>query len=108
MNRDEVRRVIAERGITCANVSDEELKQLRKMLSEELRKSGIYCHTAKLCRAKKDLKFIEMKTEQWERREAVSFNRDGFVGIAGWADAKNVQPLLRALVVWASHIRPAS
>lgn len=33
-------------------------------------------------------------------REAVSFNADGFIGIAGWADSTNVQPFLRALMRW--------
>lgn len=33
-------------------------------------------------------------------REAVSFNADGFIGIAGWADDTNVQPFLRALMRW--------
>ena len=44
---------------------------------------------------------IEIKTEQWDRREAVSFNRDGFIGIAGWADNANVKPILDALVEWS-------
>lgn len=34
------------------------------------------------------------------RREAISFNGDGFIGIAGWADDNNVQPFLRAFMRW--------
>lgn len=37
-------------------------------------------------------------------REAVSFNADGFIGIAGWADDTNVQPFLRALMRWAQRV----
>ena len=33
-------------------------------------------------------------------REAISFNEDGFIGIAGWADDTNVQPFLRAFHKW--------
>ena len=33
-------------------------------------------------------------------REAISFNEDGFIGIAGWADDTNVQPFLRAFYRW--------
>lgn len=101
MNRDQVRDVLAKAGITCESVSGAELKRLRRIISKHLRKSGIYNGTARIARAKKDLKFIEMKTNQWDCREAVSFNRDGFIGIAGWADNNNVKPLLDALVEWS-------
>lgn len=33
-------------------------------------------------------------------REAVSFNSDGFIGLAGWASDHNVQPFLRAFMRW--------
>lgn len=36
-------------------------------------------------------------------REAISFNGDGFIGIAGWADSKNVQPFLRAFYRWVTE-----
>ncbi|RHL22642.1 hypothetical protein DW029_08315 [Collinsella sp. AF38-3AC] len=33
---------------------------------------------------------------QWNGREAVSFNSDGFIGFCGWADTVNSQPIYRA------------
>lgn len=36
-------------------------------------------------------------------REAVTFNPDGFIGIAGWADGTNVKPFIRGLVRWADE-----
>lgn len=102
MNRDAVREQLAKAKITTDNVTESELKALRKIINKHLKSSGIYGGTAKLRRAKKDLKFIEMQTNQWENREAVSFNRDGFIGIAGWADNDNVQPLLSALLEWST------
>lgn len=100
MTRDKVRKGLRSAGITCENVTNEELKRLRRIISKHLRRSKIYNGSARLARAKKDLKFIEMKTDRWDRREAVSFNRDGFIGIAGWADNRNVNPLLDALIEW--------
>lgn len=101
MNRDQVREGLANTGIECGKVSDDELKRLRRIISKHLRRSGIYRGTARIARARNDLKIIEMKTDMFERREAVSFNSDGFIGIAGWADNNNVQPLLSALVEWS-------
>lgn len=43
-------------------------------------------------------------------REAISFNRDGFVGFAGWADSANLQPFLQAFMDWMhewKHTPPA-
>lgn len=37
-------------------------------------------------------------------REAVSFNSDGSIGIAGWASDNNVQPFLRGFMRWLDEI----
>lgn len=44
--------------------------------------------------------FICVDGDYFKGREAISFNSDGFIGFAGWADDKNVQPFLRAFVLW--------
>ena len=44
--------------------------------------------------------FMECCTDQWECREAVSFNHDGFVGFAGWADNRNIRPILDGVEEW--------
>lgn len=102
ITRDFVLEGLKNAGIRCETVTDDELKRLRKIISKNLRRSGIYQGTARLARAKKNLKFIEIKTELWGRREAVSFNQDGFIRIADWADDSNVQPVLSALIEWST------
>ena len=37
---------------------------------------------------------------QWNGREAISFNEDGFIGFCGWADSQNSQPFYRAWREW--------
>jgi len=37
-------------------------------------------------------------------REAISFNRDGFIGFAGWADSSNVKPFISAFIKWCDKI----
>ena len=44
--------------------------------------------------------FICVDGDYFKGREAISFNSDGFIGFAGWSDDKNVQPFLRAFVLW--------
>lgn len=44
--------------------------------------------------------FLKVSGFYFQGREAISFNSDGFIGIAGWADDVNVQPFLRAFHKW--------
>lgn len=44
--------------------------------------------------------FLRVSGFYFQDREAISFNEDGFIGIAGWADDTNVQPFLRAFYRW--------
>ncbi|WP_130811422.1 hypothetical protein [Olsenella sp. Marseille-P4559] len=36
-------------------------------------------------------------------REAISFNDDGYIGFAGWANGTTIQPFLRAFMRWISE-----
>ena len=44
--------------------------------------------------------FLRVSGFYFSGREAISFNEDGFIGFAGWADDTNVQPFLRAFHKW--------
>lgn len=39
-----------------------------------------------------------------ERRECISFNADGWIGFAGWADQGNTNPILRAFIEWCDAL----
>lgn len=41
--------------------------------------------------------------DQWNGREAISFNADGFIGFCGWADTQNSQPFLNAFRRWLTE-----
>ena len=41
--------------------------------------------------------------DQWNGREAISFNSDGFIGFCGWADMQNSQPFLNAFRRWLTE-----
>ena len=48
--------------------------------------------------------FLWIDGSYFEKREAIAFNRDGFIGFAGWADSKNVMPLLMAFKDFCDHL----
>lgn len=46
--------------------------------------------------------FLRVDGCYFRGREAISFNEDGLIGFAGWADDVNVQPFLRAFAKWVN------
>lgn len=49
--------------------------------------------------------FIIVKCDNYSYREGISFNSDGFIGFAGWADSDNVRPFLDAFEQWVDKIK---
>lgn len=91
-NRDCARLAFKNAGITTENITKNQLSDLRKSINKKMIESGNYNNTYRMRQSVS--KFMFCKTELWENREAISFNRDGFIGIAGWADCGNVKPIL--------------
>lgn len=44
--------------------------------------------------------YLYLNSDYFTRRECVSFNKDGFIGFAGWACTDNTLPILRAFIKW--------
>ena len=102
-SNDHARELIAAAGVTTANVTDDQLIMLWHSLSLRLRNSDNYNGTYAMNKPT-DLMFMTCRTEQWDEREAVSFNRDGFIGFAGWADSKNVGVILDGVGDWLDKL----
>ena len=49
--------------------------------------------------------YIPVKSSYFDNREGITFNSDGWIGIAGWADSKNVRPIILAFVLWVRKMR---
>ena len=48
---------------------------------------------------------ITVDGEYFKNREGITFNRDGFIGFAGWACDDNVQPFIRAFIEWIQWMK---
>ena len=115
---DYARQYFAECGLSYADVLESDILVLIMMLNQEIRKSNkageTSVNTIRLSE-KVDMKrntngsiiccFLYLKSHYFTRREAISFNRDGFIGFAGWADQGNTNPLLRAFLKWCDYLR---
>lgn len=113
MTRDEARKAFSDAGLTYAVISRESIQRLRKLINQRMKDSGCFkgsyrCWQRGMIRLTQWGVYAEIKcrSENWESREAVSFNTDGFIGFAGWADNKNIQPVILGFMDWLKEIAP--
>lgn len=102
-SRDEARSEIKRAGITVENVTKEQLSILWDCIYLKMLESDNYRGTFRM--DKKVSLFMTCSTDQWKKREAISFNRDGFIGMAGWADNSNIIPVLDGVECWLNQLK---
>lgn len=114
---DHARSYFREKGLNYDNINDGDILVLVMMCQQELKKSckaGETSTSTMRLSEKIDMKrktngaivscFLYMNSHYFTRREAISFNENGFIGFAGWADQGNVNPLLRAFLHWCDYL----
>lgn len=116
--RDEARDYFAKCGLSYKDITEGDILTLTMMLNKEIKKSNQSGETSvnTMSLSKKiDMSkntdgsiqycFLYLNSHYFTRREAISFNRDGFIGIAGWADIGNQNPLKRAFLAWCDYLK---
>lgn len=113
---DHARNYFREKGLSYDSINEGDILTLVMMIQQELKKSNKAGETSVTMRLseKIDMKrksngaiiscYLYMNSHYFTRREAISFNRDGFIGFAGWADQGNTNPLLRAFLGWCDYL----
>lgn len=100
--RDIARLAISEKGITVENITVEQKKSLHKEISKCMKSSDVLDGTMRINKMRKG-GHMTCASFYFANREVVTFNRDGFIGIAGWADDTNVRPILDGIENWLSY-----
>lgn len=114
---DAARQYFAQKGLSYDKIVGGDILVLVMMLNREIKKSNAAGETSvntMHLSEKIDLKkktngaiiscYLYMNSHYFTRREAISFNKDGFIGFAGWADQGNTNPLLRAFLRWCDYL----
>lgn len=111
VTRDQARELFAKSGLTYSVISLESLRSLRAKINQRMIASGAIGGTLR-CRQRATLRVrdgyaeIRCRASYFDNREAVTFNTDGFIGFAGWADKDNVQPILQGFSDWVKEMAP--
>lgn len=109
LSREVARQAYAESGLDHFPLTFERMSALRDAINSEMLAAGLMrgtyhmAHPSKIRIRGNRCAELRCVSFYFEDREAVTFNADGFVGFAGWADEANVQPILRGFLKWVEH-----
>lgn len=116
INSEDLRTSFKECGLSYDDITEDNFKRLIDILKDVLTE---YPHNneleMKVCQPlKKDIKFkggklvegyIKVDGSYFKGREAISFNKNGFIGFAGWASSDTIQPILDSFNRWKSYLK---
>ena len=117
---EEARQYFRRKGLSYHDITEGDILSLLMLLNREIKKSNkagetsvSTMHMSSKIYMKKRTNgtiincFLYVNSHYFTRREAISFNEDGFIGFAGWADQRNTNPLLRAFLRWCDDLAAA-
>lgn len=117
MTSEELREYFKENGLNYHMLHNNHMISLKKLIESKLiefNKNTTNKMVMSLTSVKsKDYEFdmekggikyfyFKVDSDYFKGRELISFNKDGFIGFAGWSDSTNIQPFKDAFVEWVS------
>ena len=117
-SNDDCRKRFSEFGLTYDDITEGDILTLVMLLNREIKKSNksgetsvntTYLSSKKVIKKKQNGTITEaylyMNSHYYTQRECISFNKDGFIGFAGWADTGNSNPIRRAFLEWCDILK---
>lgn len=114
---DEARDYFKNKGLSYADITEGDILALVMLLNKHIKqanKDGETSVNTMYLSKKIDIKkksngtinscFLYMNSHYFTQRECISFNADGFIGFAGWADIGNLNPIKRAFLEWCDYL----
>lgn len=111
MKRNEAREDFKAAGLTYDVLSLSSLQRLRNLINDRMKESSLIqgtfrCRQRAVVKETKRGRYAELRCKAYyfDDREAVTFNTDGFIGFAGWADDENIVPIVEGFKAWVKEI----
>lgn len=117
---DEARQYFTDKGLTYDDITEGDILTLVMLLNKHIKaankdnETSVQLTLSKKMVIKKKSNgsimacFLYVNSHYFTQRECISFNGDGFVGFAGWADQGNTNPILRAFLEWCDILAEAA
>jgi len=119
-SNDEARQYFYNKGFTYDDIKEGDILALVLLLNKHIKAAVKDNETSvdSMSLSKKiDIKkkrngsitscYLYVNSHYFTQRECISFNNDGFIGFAGWADQGNTNPILRAFIEWCDNLAAA-
>ncbi|MBL4968939.1 hypothetical protein [Bacillus halotolerans] len=117
MTSEEARNYFVQKGLSYEEITEGDICVLVMLLNKHV-KQAAKAHTMPVdtMRMSQKIKskyktngtliscYLYINSQYFTQREAISFNPDGFIGFAGWADSGNTQPLIDAFIEWVDYM----
>lgn len=121
IKNDDAREYFIEKELSYSQITENDLGKLQTLFKEELelyRNSGNQHAIEMGLKFRKPLKknikvlkrtglqyaYFRVDGSYFHNREAISFNKDGFIGFGGEFSSVNTQPMLKAFMRWCDEI----
>lgn len=114
---EEARNLFTEKGLSYKEVTEGDICVLAMLLNKHVKRANkagtMSVNTMRMSQKIKSkyntngtLKecHLFLNSHYFTQREAISFNKDGFIGFAGWADSGNKEPFISAFIEWLDSI----
>ena len=113
---NEARQYFAEKGLSYADITSGEICVLVMLLNKHLKiankahVTSVDMHMSEKvnCKYKSNGTlsegYLTINSHYFTRREAISFNVDGFIGFCGWADISNTSVIVGAFKEWCDAL----
>lgn len=113
---DEARQYFADKGLSYNDITEGDILTLTMLLNKHIKaankdnETSVELHLSSKMVIKKRTNgallscYLYLNAHYFTRRECISFNEDGFIGFAGWADQGNTNPILRAFLEWCDYL----
>ena len=114
---EEARAYFKNKGLTYKYITSGDILALVLLLNQELKKANKSGETSvNTMRLSEKMKtkyrtngtliyaHIYINSHYFTQRQCISFEEDGFIGFAGWADQQNLNPIIRAFLRWCDGI----
>lgn len=117
MGNEEARQYFKDKGLSYSNINSGDICVLVMLLNKSI-KSACKNHkmSADTMRMSEKIQskyktngeliecYLFINSHYFTRRECISFNKDGFIGFAGWASSGNVAPIIKAFIEWCDYL----
>lgn len=119
-SNNEARQYFIDKGLTYDHITEGDILTLVMLLNKHIKlankdnETSAEMHLSSKQVIKKKSNgtiercFLYLNSYYFTRRECISFNADGFIGFAGWADQGNTNPILRAFLEWCDILAEAA